>query len=81
MKQVNNQPGDLAEQAGNTVAATALQAMRNAPTQAVRSAILINALRDICDSPDEPDRAIDGFASGLIAVVDRGLDMPTSQDP
>ena len=63
----------LAEQAGNHTARTAIDAMRNAPTHAERLEILIDALTDIYGSSAGSECALIGFAVGLLATLEKGL--------
>lgn len=65
--------GDMAEQAGATIAHTALEAMLNAQDQAARVVILADALAHLCEDCAERDRAVAGFAGLLVNVLERGL--------
>ena len=68
-----NTPGNLAEQAGNHTAFTALAAMRKEKSQAVRLEILIDSLIDVFSTTGGHERAFMGFATGLLATLDKGL--------
>lgn len=68
-------PAMRAEQAGHMTAHSALEAMRRAPDQAARLAILNDALIDVYRTPAqaEPDATLNGFCIGLLATLDAGL--------
>jgi hypothetical protein len=71
-------PAQLAEQAGNVTAHEYLTAIKEAPTQAVRVRILIDALNELIASNGFDVREVGkgvakGYATALICTLELGL--------
>ncbi len=64
--------GDCAEQAGAVIAQNVLDDILNAPSQAVRGAVLHAALLDL-QRLTHPKRAAAGFSVGIVNVLEIGL--------
>ena len=69
---IANDAGNLAEQAGNAIAANCLNAILAAKTQGERVRAIQSAVLDLQRLP-HPKRAAGGFSVALVNVLERGL--------
>lgn len=65
-------PAQLAEQAGSMEAVRMLEAMKSAPTQGERLAILEAGLREAA-TPEAPPEVLAGFACALVGWLDLAM--------
>lgn len=75
MTKINITPDQLSEQAGHYTAMVAIEAMQKSPTQAVRLEILIDALIDVFSTSAGGEKALIGFAVGLLATLEKGMEL------
>lgn len=73
MKKINITSNQLAEQAGNHIARAAIKAMQKSPDQFKRLEILVDGLTDVYITSAGGERALVGFAIGLLATLDKGM--------